>query len=85
MIFVFEDEETDLLSKLFVSAYSNCSFYYVKGNGNISNKVKKLLNESDETIMVFLDTIPDNKDTIDIYNDLKRLSRRNPRRYKHFC
>ena len=77
MIFVFEDMESDLLSKLFMSAYSKNSFIYANGNGNIINRVTDLLENSGDIIIVYLDTIPDNKDTIDIYSNLKRLSRKN--------
>ncbi len=77
MIVIFEDKMDDLLSNLFRSAYSNCSFIYSNGNGNLETLVRHYLDSSDEFIMVYLDTIPDNKDTINIYKTLARISRRN--------
>ena len=77
MIFIFEDKKTDLLSKLFMHAYKECSFYYTEGNGNIISTVEELLTTTNEVMMVFLDTIPDNKDTIRIYKKLSVISRKN--------
>ena len=77
MIYVFEDRADDLLSELFMSAYSKCSFVYTRGNGNLVDKIVELLQNSNDTIMVFLDTIPDNKNTINVYNNLRRVSRKN--------
>lgn len=77
MIYVFEDWEEDLLSKLFMSAYSENSFVYAGGAGNLIYIAEKLLYESDEIILVYLDTIPDNRESIRVYNNLKRLSKKN--------
>lgn len=64
MIFVFEDKKDDLLSVLFRASYSNCSFIYANGCGNLESCVEDNLSKSDDTILVFLDTIPDNKNTL---------------------
>ena len=77
MIYVFEDWEEDLLSKLFMSAYSENSFIYARGAGNLIHIAEKLLYKSDEIILVYLDTIPDNRESIRVYNNLKRLSKKN--------
>ena len=77
MIFVFEDKKNDLLSVLFRYAYSESDFVYAEGNGNLVSLAEKYLDSTDDIITVFLDTIPDNKVTADIYNDLRRLSLRN--------
>lgn len=77
MIFVFEDKKSDLLSKLFMTAYKSCNFIYTEGNGNLVKEVTSIIKSTEERIVVFLDTIPDNKDTINIYNTLKRLSLKN--------
>lgn len=78
MIFIFEDKEIDLLSKLFKSAYNDSSYFiYANGNGNLVNITEKCVNKYSDIIVVYLDTIPDNKCTADIYGDLRRLSIRN--------
>ncbi len=77
MIFIFEDKKNDLLSSLFRYAYSESNFVYAEGNGNLVNLTKKYLDSTKDVIVVFLDTIPDNKATTDIYGDLRRLSLRN--------
>lgn len=77
MIFVFENKKDDLLSVLFRASYSNCSFIYANGCGNLESCVEDNLSKSDDSILVFLDTIPDNKNTVNIYKNLRRLSRKN--------
>lgn len=77
MIFIFEDKEDDLLSKLFQEAYDSHNFIYAKGNGNLERIVRDCLVSSEEGIIVYLDTIPDNKDSINIYKSLRRLSLQN--------
>lgn len=77
MKFIFEDFEDDILSRFFRQAYqpeSSKKFIYADGNGNLEFQVKKILEESKEMIIVYLDTIPCNKDTIYVYNRLKNLS-----------
>lgn len=81
MIYVFEDDERDPISQLFRMAYDNSvssKFIYVRGGGNIYSKVESLLNYKD-IILVYLNTIPGNKETLKIYNKLSMLSRKNNR------
>lgn len=77
MIFVFEDKADDWLSTLFKTAYTETTFVYTSGNGNIMSVVNYLLQNQKDDILVMLDTIPDNKDTINIYKALRKLSRKN--------
>lgn len=83
MKFIFEDFEDDILSLLFKQAYlpeSAAKFIYAEGNGNLEFQAKRVLKESEDIIIVYLDTIPCNKATIDVYNRLKELSIHNNHR-----
>jgi len=69
MIFVFEDNKEDIISRFFRKAYPENiadTFIYAKGNGNIKRIVQKLLESTDDEIVVYLDTIPGNKETAKI-------------------
>lgn len=77
MIYVFEDKKDDLLSKLFCKLYDSCIFVYADGNGNLVRIVEDLLISSDDNILVYMDLIPDNINTVSIYKSLKRISRKN--------
>lgn len=77
MIYLFEDNEKDLISILYKSIYgSNMirNFRYCNGNGNLCKTTKDELNKHNDSIAVFMDTIPGNRDIIRIYNELKSLS-----------
>ncbi len=83
MIYVFEDDERDPLPQLFIKAYDkrlSDKFIYTRGNGNVYNKVETLLLSTDDTIVVYLDTVPGNLDTRRIYTKLSNLSVRNGNR-----
>lgn len=77
MIYVFEDLKGDLLSELFMQSYDDCSFVYAEGAGNLMNIVSKLLTDTSEMVAVYLDVVPDNRETVRIYNNLKQLSIKN--------
>lgn len=79
MIYIFEDDIRDPIPSLFLQSYdinATTEFIYTKGNGNIYKKVEGLINSND-TIIVYLDTIPGNIETRRLYNKLLKLSRRN--------
>lgn len=78
MIFLFEDKEDDKLSCLWRKSFINndIRLVYANGNGRLVEKAEELLREND-TIIVFLDTVPANKSIRDIYVALRRLSRKN--------
>ena len=77
MIFVFEDNEEDIISRFFRKAYPENianKFVYAKGNGNIKRIAQNLLLSTDDEIVVYLDTIPGNKETAKIYKALRDIS-----------
>lgn len=79
MIYVFEDNKKDPLPQLFMKSYNNeisSNFIFTEGNGNIYNKTESLLNNN-ETILIYLDTIPGNDSTRKLYYKLAVLSRKN--------
>ena len=78
MILLFEDKEEDELSSLLRRSFNTdkFQFMYSNGNGRLLEKATELLNGKD-TIVVLLDTIPENKSIRDIYMALRRLSRQN--------
>lgn len=83
MIFVFEDNGSDLLSQLFKAAYPSEKadrFVFVKGNGEFKRKVQELLENSKDMIAVFMDVIPDNICTAQLYDTLRNTSKRNNHR-----
>lgn len=77
MIWVFEDKSDDLLSILFQNAYSCNNFVYAEGNGKLVKTIENLLDKTSESIIVFLDVVPDNLNSVRIYRSLRKLSRKN--------
>ena len=77
---IFEDHKNDFLSRLFRSSYSEeiqQTFCYAEGNGKLYKLIERLLYETDEQIIVYLDTMPGNKNIRTIYYKLMSLSRKN--------
>lgn len=77
MKFIFEDYADDILSLLFKKAYqpeSADKFIYAEGNGNLEFETKKCLKETEDIIIVYLDTIPCNETVTNIYTKLRDLS-----------
>ena len=77
MIFIFEDHEEDIISKFFRKAYPDSianTFIYAKGNGKIKKIAEQTLNMTNDTVVVFFDTIPGNKETWKIYKTLRDMS-----------
>lgn len=75
MIYIFEDREADIISKLFKAAYDEVvysKFIYANGNGSIISIVDEQLENTQEDIAIFLDMIPGNKDIVKIYHSLKK-------------
>lgn len=80
MIYIFEDKEDDILSRLFRKSYSieaTNKFVYSNGNGMIIKTVEEYLKEIQEEICVFLDTIPGNDSIHRIYSVLRLMSMQN--------
>lgn len=79
MKYIFEDKESDYLSKLFRGAYPNSvtrNFCYSNGNGQLVSKTISFL-DNEDLLFVFLDTVPANSDIILIYEELCDISRDN--------
>lgn len=77
MIFIFEDHEEDIISKFFRKAYPDNianTFIYAKGNGKIKSIVENLMISTNDNVVVYLDTIPGNKETAKIYKALRDIS-----------
>lgn len=77
MKYVFEDSRSDALSKIFESAYfaeTTSNFIYCNGNGNIAKELAKI--DPEEDVVVFLDVVPDNKDTARLYRNLTEFKKR---------
>lgn len=78
MIVVFEDKESDILSELFRAAYPQevtKNFRYSNGNYNLPNCVEELAQNTNDKICVYLDSVPENRNIIDVYYRLVKLSR----------
>ena len=76
MLYLFEDDSRDILSKLYMEAYPEKmrrNFIYVRGNGELYKTAKNYLQYSD--IAVFIDMVPDNDTCREIYIDLVGLSK----------
>lgn len=79
MIYLFEDKREDKLSQLYLNSLPDNikkNVQYAQGNGCLLNKAKELL-LTGEKVIVFLDTVPENKYIRDIYINLSKLSREN--------
>lgn len=50
---------------------------YAQGNSKIQRVVEDMLIKTSEDIIVYMDLIPDNKYTVMLYKDLRRLSVKN--------
>ena len=81
---IFEDKKTDALSRLFRAAYPediSDKFIYSKGNGRLEEVVIEHINvlkeDTDALIIVYMDTVPLNKNIVGIYNKLRKLSKEN--------
>lgn len=80
MISIFEDDGNDCLSKLFRESYSeevSKEFVYLKGIGHVINTISNLLLVSTDTIVIFMDIVPDNRSIRKVYTELRLLSIRN--------
>ena len=74
MKYLFEDKENGRLQELFTRCYSNeaiDNILFVEGSGNLLKVAySELANNHDENLVVFVDTIYDNEETIKTYNAL---------------
>lgn len=75
MRYIFEDNEMDPMVKLYNSMYTKeivSKFIYTRGNGALIGTIESLVGIEDE-VYIFMDLVPGNKDTIEIYNALRRF------------
>lgn len=74
MIFIFEDSPGSWTSRYFRKCYPQDSLdgkiFYTCGNRYIPTKLDEMLAKGriDEEVVIFLDVVPDNKKTADMYN-----------------
>lgn len=64
--YLFEDKKEDKFSKLYCSSLPDDikkDIYYAQGNGYLVSEAEKLLHNG-EKVIVFLDTVPNNKENI---------------------
>lgn len=81
MIYMFEDSDNDLLSRLFRASYSDATckkFMYTSGAGKMLKEVPKLIQTDD--IAVFIDMLPDNANCKYTYDGLAMLQSVNTNR-----
>lgn len=64
---VFEDNEESPVSKMFKSCIYGNRIYFSGGSGVLVSTVKKLINKGYDEILVYIDVVPDNEDTLDMY------------------
>ena len=73
---IFEDSNKSPISRLLVQLMgSKCTF--AKRNENMADIIYQYL-DSGEDIVCYVDCVPDNKDLIDLYNELKAIFRLYP-------
>lgn len=75
--YVFEDKDGSVLSEFFKKAYTDDIvanyFRFTGGNGRLVEVVGNLLCE-DSKILVYMDAIPDNVETVKVYHKLRKMS-----------
>lgn len=64
---VFEDNEESPVSKMLKSCVYGSRIYFSGGSGVLVSTVKKLISKGYNEILVYIDVVPDNEDTLDMY------------------
>ena len=81
MIYIFEDHPGSPLQKCFLQCYPEGHFkdniFFVKGNINIPVKLNELIeqNKTNEDVVIYLDLVPDNPHTRDVYRQIDKQYR----------
>ena len=73
MYYVFEDEETQGISQLILTAYKDearAKIKFSSGRGNLLRLAGKLIRETGDSVCAFVDLVPDGKDTVDSFRKL---------------
>ena len=81
MIYIMEDRADDILSQLYMVAYTNKeNKHWVGGNGFLVEKAEYYLKNTNDTVAVFMNTIPGNISCKIIYRNLLNLGKKYPNR-----
>lgn len=84
MMYLFEDASDADLSKFFLVSYApeaTKSIFFSGGNGNLCSVAKKLLNaHKSESLVVYMDLIPNNQNVVAVYDSLRVLCKSYPDR-----
>lgn len=78
MIYIFEDSPGSWVQKCLMDCYEKGQtvgkIFYTSGNRYILTKLDELLaaNHTDEEVVIFLDVVPDNKNTVMLYNQINK-------------
>lgn len=83
MFYIFEDHDNSRLMRLFRQGYKQedtSNFICTKGNGSILESIKVIIEQYglNTEIVVYLDAVPDNKNTILAYNTIYDYLKENP-------
>lgn len=74
MRYIFEDKEDDILSRFMQRAYNpeyiENKFIYANGGGNLESRIDGAINSGEREIYVYIDIVPDNPNTINLYHKL---------------
>ena len=77
MMYLFEDASDADLSKFFLVSYASeaaQSIFFSGGNGNLCSVAKKLLNaHKSESLVVYMDLVPNNQNVTTVYDSLRVL------------
>lgn len=75
MTYIFEDTADELMCQIFNMAYDDDvkeHFLYTNSSGKIEKALKKLIDEKEDTVFIYLDVQPDNRLTVIEYSHLIR-------------
>ena len=69
--YIFEDKESSGISQLYMAGYRDTSnFIFANGKDNIYNTIFREVPNTDTEIIIIMDLVYDNGDTVDCYNNL---------------
>lgn len=74
-VYIFEDHKDDKLSVFFRSGFSaDTVFKYSGGNGNLYGVTESWLDREIDLVVVFVDVVPNNYKTVEIFEELCTLA-----------
>ena len=69
--YIFEDKESSGISQLYMAGYRDTSnFIFANGKDNIYNTIFREVPNTDTEIIIIMDLVYDNGDTVDCFNNL---------------